>query len=274
MTDPEQTVEWVRPFMPAMGITRLANVTGLDLIGLPVVMVCRPNARCLSVAQGKGLDLAAAQASGLMESIETYHAERITLPLMFCSYRELQETDRVVDAAHLPRTVGSRFHPNCPLHWIAGHDLLSDELVWVPYELVHADYTVERAVEEGNFITSSNGLASGNHLLEAISHGICEVVERDAAVLWRLLPPEAQRATRIDLATVDDAACCEVLERYERAGIAVSVWEMTSDVGIPSYRCTIEEGSQRPPRVVRGFLGQGCHPDRTIALLRALTEAA
>jgi ribosomal protein S12 methylthiotransferase accessory factor YcaO len=28
---------------PVMGITRVANVTGLDSVGIPVVMVCRPN---------------------------------------------------------------------------------------------------------------------------------------------------------------------------------------------------------------------------------------
>ena len=28
------------PLMPVMGMTRIANVTGLDIIGVPVVMVC------------------------------------------------------------------------------------------------------------------------------------------------------------------------------------------------------------------------------------------
>ena len=63
---PEETLLRVRPFMPVMGITRIANITGLDAIGIPVVMVCRPNARALAVSQGNGLTLAAAQASGLM----------------------------------------------------------------------------------------------------------------------------------------------------------------------------------------------------------------
>src|SRR5947209_7315915 len=75
---PAETCARVRPLMPVMGITRIANITGLDSIGIPVVMVCRPNSRALAVAQGKGLDLDAAKASGLMESVESYHAERIT----------------------------------------------------------------------------------------------------------------------------------------------------------------------------------------------------
>ncbi len=51
---PAETVARVRRLMPVMGITRIANVTGLDCIGIPVVMVCRPNSRSLSVSQGKG----------------------------------------------------------------------------------------------------------------------------------------------------------------------------------------------------------------------------
>src|SRR5437016_14433724 len=88
------TLKRVLRFAPVMGITRIANVTGLDSIGIPVVMVCRPNSRSLAVSQGKGLDLAAAKASGLMESIETYHAETITSPLRLCSYEELRYAHR------------------------------------------------------------------------------------------------------------------------------------------------------------------------------------
>src|SRR5262249_27496119 len=66
---------------PVMGITRIANVTGLDVIGVPVVMVCRPNSRSVAVSQGKGIDLTSARASGVMEATELYHAETITLPM-------------------------------------------------------------------------------------------------------------------------------------------------------------------------------------------------
>src|SRR3954470_5285453 len=141
---PEETVERVRPFMAAMGITRIANITGLDRIGVPVVMVCRPNSRSLAVSQGKGLDLAAAKASGLMESVEDYHAERIALPLKLGSYEELRHSHRLVDVTKLPRTTSSRFHPSLPVLWIEGYDLLQQEPVWVPHDLVHMRYTLPR----------------------------------------------------------------------------------------------------------------------------------
>ena len=54
---PTETIAQVAPFLAGMGITRVANVTGLDRIGIPIVMVVRPNSRSLAVSQGKGLDL-------------------------------------------------------------------------------------------------------------------------------------------------------------------------------------------------------------------------
>ena len=88
-TAPATTLDRVRPLAAEFGITRTANVTGLDRIGLPVVMVCRPNSRSISVQQGKGLSLEAAKASGVMEAVETFHAEHILLPLKHASRRDL-----------------------------------------------------------------------------------------------------------------------------------------------------------------------------------------
>ncbi len=271
---PEETVARVRRLMPAMGITRLANVTGLDTIGIPVVMACRPNSRSIAVSQGKGLDLAAAKASALMESVESYHAEHITLPLKLASYEELRYTHPMVDVETLLRPADSLFHPNLPLLWVEGHDLIQNTPVWLPYELVYLNYTLPLPSGMGCFVPCSNGLASGNHLLEAISHGLCEAVERDAVALWSLKDEEAQCEDRIDLDTVDDLACRELLEKFQRAGVSVAVWDVTSDIGIPAFLCLIADQSPNPLRPVPPANGSGCHPAREIALLRALTETA
>ena len=271
---PERTLERMSGLMPPLGITRLANVTGLDCIGIPVVMACRPNSRSLAVSQGKGLDLATAKVSALMESIEAYHAEHITLPLKLGSYRDLDLSHRLLDVRGLPRLRGSRYHPDLALLWIEGWDLLEGEPVWVPYESVHLNFTLPAPTGSGCFFPSSNGLASGNHLLEALSHAICEVVERDATTLWYLLDQAVRRATRVDLDTVDDVGCREVLEKYERAGVDVGVWEITSDVGLPAFACQIADRTEDPLRALHSAAGMGCHPAREVALLRALTEAA
>jgi ribosomal protein S12 methylthiotransferase accessory factor len=107
---PATTVKRLRKLMPQMGITRVANVTGLDRIGIPVVMVCRPNARSLAVSQGKGLDLDSALASGLMEAAELYHAEHIALPLKLGCQAELQPTHPLVDVSRLARVAGGPFN--------------------------------------------------------------------------------------------------------------------------------------------------------------------
>src|SRR5260221_5752140 len=193
---PEETLHRVRPLMSQMGITRVANVTGLDYIGIPVVTVCRPNSRSIAVAQGKGLDLTAAMAVGLMEAVETYHAERIANPLKFASQAEMLATNQpLVDLRRLPRVRGSRLHPDMDLFWIEGQELNSRARRWVPFEMVHTNYTLPSLPGAGYFLASSNGLASGTHHAEALTHAISELLERAPLALWRIADAE-MRATR------------------------------------------------------------------------------
>ncbi|MER6610549.1 YcaO-like family protein [Streptomyces sp. NPDC000927] len=271
---PEDTVRRVSPLFDMMGITRVADVTGLDHIGIPVVVVSRPNSRSLSVSQGKGVDLPAARASAVMESVEAWHAERIAAPVKLATYEELRWSHTLADVTALPADAGSGFHPHLDLLWTESWDLLGQTPTWVPYELVHTRFTLPRPTGTGCFLASSNGLASGNHVIEAVIHGICEVVERDATTLWHLLDPDAAAATRVDLATVRNPDARTVLDLYERAGVDVAVWETTTaDIGVPSFFCVITEGDD-PFRRMHSAAGMGCHPVRTVALLRALTEAA
>lgn len=274
LVSPAQTVERVLPLAKSMGITRVADVTGLDHVGIPVVMVVRPNARSLAVSQGKGLSLDAAKASGLMESIELWHAEHILAPLKLGSQREMERHHALVDLAGLPRLSVSTFHPHRRLLWIEGRDLLRGEPAWLPFEMVHADYTRPLPTGSGCFLSTTTGLASGNHPLEATLHALYEVVERDAAALWHAGGPEARARTRVSLDSVDSPLCLGVLDRYQRAGIAVGVWEATSDIGLPVFVAEIADREAHAGRVLYAAGGQGCHRSREIALLRALTEAA
>ncbi|MCV2446222.1 YcaO-like family protein [Paracoccus sp. DMF] len=267
---PAQTVARVRPLMARMGITRIADVTGLDRIGVPVVMVCRPNARSLAVSQGKGLDLDAAIASGLMEAAELYHAEHVEAPLKLGSLNELAHSHAMIDVDRLART-SDRFHRDLPMLWIEGRDLLSGRPRWLPFECVRANFTLPPPPGSGCFPCGSNGLASGNTMAEATCHALCELVERDATTLWHLLPPERRAATGLDLASVDDPACRAVLDRMRGAGFDVHVWHLASDLAVPAFYCLLSD--RREPGSHHG-IGAGAHPARAIALLRALTEAA
>ena len=266
---PSDTLARVRPHAARMGITRLGNITGLDRIGIPVAVAVRPNSRSVSVSQGKGLDLPQAMASALMEAAEGFHAEEIG-PVRLASYRDLAAGDTVVDPATLCGT-GTPFDPAATISWALGYDLLRHEKCWVPAEIVHTDYTLER---EGYFLAGSNGLASGNHLIEAAIAAICELVERDGVALLHAGGIRLQARRTLGLGTVTDPDCRALLDKYASAGFGLRVWNATSDIGIPAFLCRIRDPSPGDPRQLRRFHGSGCHPDRTIALIRALTEAA
>ncbi len=272
---PEETLQRIQPLLQRVGITRVANVTGLDVIGVPVVAVVRPNSRSIAVAQGKGLDLVAAKVSGIMESLENYHAERVRLPLVLASWEEMRERGRTLDLAALPRLAGSMLDPRAPFLWVQGHEILGRVSVWIPFELVHTAYTLPLPTASGAFQMNDSGVASGNHPLEATSHAICELVERDAVTLWEYSPRDQQQARKVDLRTIDDPACLSVLQKLSAAGMRTGVWDVTTDTGVPVFVCMIaDDPSNRQLRPLASATGSGCHPSRGIALLRALTEAA
>ena len=234
VVSPAETLERVAPVMSRAGITRVGVITGLNHIGIPVVTVYRPNARSLAVSQGKGLDLPAARASGIMEAIESWHAETVMLPLVLSSWTDLMDARQVIDVTRLPRLSVSTFHRHKPILWCEGRDIGSGAPAWVPFEMVHTNFSLPLPTGSGSFVMSSNGLASGNHVMEATLHGICEVVERDGNALWFASGDEARAARRLDLTSVDDPDCAAILERFETAGIAVAVWDTTTDVGLAS----------------------------------------
>lgn len=270
----EATWHAVAPLLARFGITRVANVTGLDRIGIPVFMVVRPNARGLSVAQGKGGCELSARISGVMEAIECAHAEHPRCAVRLESHAVLAAETAVVDPAAVPQASGAVFHPGQVLPWTTGLDLMSDRTAMVPFELVHAAAVLPRIPGSGQFLCSTNGLASGNTLAEAALHGLCELIERDALALWHARGGEAGESP-IDPAAVADPLVPQLLERLARADIVTAVWDITSDVGVPAYHCVVASRDADPLlNAICAAEGTGCHPDPGVALIRALTEAA
>lgn len=271
LVSPEETLRRVEPLLAPAGITRIANLTGLDRTGIPVVSVMRPNSRSLSVAQGKGITLAAAKASGVMEALESFHAENIDHPLRLASHRDmLARGYRLADIGGLARIRDGRFHPDLPLLWIEGRDLVSDKATWLPYETVHASYILPLPAGSGCFVASTNGLASGNSLAEAMSHAMAEVIERDANTLWNHASDEARARTRVDPSTIASDLCRALIDKLHEAELDIGIWDITSDTGVPAFYCLIVD---RRIELAHSGAGAGAHPSREIALLRALTEA-
>jgi YcaO-like protein with predicted kinase domain len=269
---PEETLARVKPLASRMGITRLGTITGLDRISIPVTIAVRPNSRSVSVSQGKGCSLPQALASALMEAAELFHGENLLPRTVTASFDDLRRRVAAVDPASLPGT-GRPLPSSQPIPWIEGFDLIRREPCWVPWEVVHTDYTATAPHTGEHFLSGTNGLASGNHLVEALSAAICELVERDAVALWHARGFFGRAETRLDVDSVDDAACRGLFQTYQRAEVAARVFEVTSDLGIPAFVCDLSEGADARPGL-RRFRGAGCHPDRTVALSRALTEAA
>jgi YcaO-like protein with predicted kinase domain len=245
-------------------------VTGMDSVGIPTVMVTRPNSRSLSVSQGKGADLVSAKVSGIFESVEQWHAERIALPLRLARPHELEH---VVDVGRLPGYV-EQYDPSVRTLWVEGEELGTGLPCWVPLEMVQLDFTLPLPAGSGYFMPGSNGLASGTSLVEAAVHGVCELIERDAQTLFYGLPWPEQWRRRLDLDSVIDAKNRALLAAFEEAEVDVAVWEITSDVGAPAYLCSILERRRDPFRPVGLARGSGAHVDAGAALTRALTEAA
>lgn len=270
---PEETLADFGRLMPKMGITRLANVTGLDRLGLPVVVAVRPNARSLSTSQGKGETLIAAKVSALMEAIEGWHAERIDKPLLHASYRGLCQTRAAVDPAQLPARRDTILRDDRPLMWIEGHDLVQQQRCWVPFDAVSTNFVFQPGTRP-LFNTGSNGLSSGNSISEAIVHGLCEVIERDALALWEAVGRQAHKHTQVDLATVTDPQLRALLDALAARNVIVAAWSVTSDIGLPTYKALIADDPDAIEwRRISPMSGSGTHLSPEVALSRAIHEA-
>ncbi|MDY7103224.1 MAG: YcaO-like family protein [Actinomycetota bacterium] len=258
----------------ALGITRVADITGLDTVAIPVVTAHRPNARSLSVAQGKGANLDDATASAVMEAVETAHAERPEVALRLASAAELRAAgERHVDPAALARHGPIRVGTCASILWARGVSLVDGAAVDVPYDAVHLDLTTDIPTT-GSLVLSSNGLASGSTRAEAVVHGLCELIERDACRLWELAEPDHRSATRVDPATVTDPVCEDLLARVEHADLDVAIHDLTSDLGIPVVLVQLADRRPNPFRPLAPAAGVGCHLHPATALRRAITEAA
>lgn len=271
--DPQETVLRVRPISPVFGITRVADLTGLDRLGIPTFAVYRPNSRSLAVAQGKGLTRVAAEVSALMEAIEHFHAERAELPLRLGTFKEMSGRLPLVAVEELRMAPSSIFHSDLRLLWAAGVDLLAGEELWLPFECVHLDGALPPLPGAGSFVQDSNGLASGNHPLEAMSQALFELIERDAHADFSDLDEAGQAALVVDPATINDADTLRLIEACRVSGVEVGIWYMPSRFGVPAFSCVLAE-KEGEWRQVAPALGMGAHSSPGIAILRAITEAA
>lgn len=248
--------------MERVGLTRVADVTGLDYIGLPVFMAVRPGSRNFVIHNGKGATSDAAEASAIMEAVELWSAE--SMP----SQPRARPAPRLLP----DQLVTDRNAHGSATRWVAGLDLLTGERVQIPEALALADFRATPPRGHAGLRASTNAVAAGNTREEALLHALCEAIERDAFSLWRQSPAAMRNRTRIDLATVGDPVVRRMLALLRRARIAATAWEITSDIPVPAYHCVIDDRDARAP-FLGMCMGVGCHPSAGVALSRAVAEA-
>jgi YcaO-like protein with predicted kinase domain len=267
------TLARISPIAKRLGISRVANVTGLDNVGVPVWVAIRPLAKSLTVSQGKGLTHELAKCSCIMESIELYHAEHfrpygITMP--FTTYAGNED---FINPLRLPLHVDAQIPEDESVYWVRGKELISGKDRWIPHDMFNLDATKTIGRCKA-FISSSNGLASGNTLEEAVLHGLCEVIERDQLSMWLIKDRFSQEQTsrKLNLDSVDDPHACLLLDLCRKAGLEIIVWCATTNIDIPVFVSVVADHEGKTLFRQRAA-GSGCHPMKSIALCRAVTEA-
>lgn len=268
------TLSWIKPMLPLFGITRVAHITGLDNIGIDVTTCMRPNAKHLSVAQGKGLTRELAEISAIMESIESFHAENPPPVAFSASYREMK--NQLNSACVVPSYFSQGFFnkkniEDYVFNWTKGIEITSQKPIYVPHILTCIDSTIDRP-EYAFMNISSNGLAAGNTKEEALCHGLYEVIERDALFHWQQISHEQRKLTALDISSINHDINAPLLVKIKKTNINVKLWHITSPVGVPTFHCAIVE--KNIFRRLNVFTGTGTHLSKDIALSRAITEAA
>ena len=269
-----ETIAAMHGMLHEFGVTRIARVTGLDCVGIPVWTAIRPNAKTVSQSQGKGLNDEAAQASAMMEAIEVATAERADLRSIRATRRSL--ISQGIDARTFDgflREGAKKIEDDDIVQWAQGFDLISDRSVIVPLQLV----TLSDAAETPRYWQATDGLASGNDLWEAVVHGLCERVERDAIALWRLRTDQDVEARCVAVESFCDPALDDLALKIANAGLQLRLFDATCDSGVPVFAAFISpeaDGSEHLWEHIDLSGGYGCHPRPYRAAIRAVTEAA
>jgi len=270
----------------SLGVTRVADITGLDRIGIPVYSAIVPDsADSLSVYNGKGMRPIDAKAGALMEAIERQIALKTRPPMVEDSYTHLSQLAPTLNPHTINYELASSYSDDRTYSWCQGIEMFSGEPRYVPAKL--AGYNWYNVPHLASYVmTDTNGLASGNCREEAICHALCELAERDAwgfAELGAHYMPRERRALvlgahakngpdDLEMFPCVDLGSHELLLKFSNAGLFPVVRDITSELGIPAFFASVCDES------ITGYpmahCGMGAHPNAEVAVRRALLELA
>ena len=270
---PEKTIENNEDKLKIAGITRIADITDLDRIGLPIYTAIRPTAEegAVSIYGGKGIAKDHARASAMMEGFERYSAERQDSDeTTIATLEEISELGEFItpESLNLPKDFKKQNLDSMKLEWSTAKDIISDKEYLIPTNAIYHPY-IHGNECESLFKSNTNGLASGNVLEEAILHGIFEVIERDA---WSIFELTHKNYAQIDLDSIESDIVNETIDKFESEGIKIKLMDFTADIKVPTIAASADDTVTRDAGLLT--LGMGTHLDPEVAILRALTEVA
>jgi ribosomal protein S12 methylthiotransferase accessory factor len=264
----------------AMGVTRIARVTGLDRAGVEVACAVRPAGHVLQICNGKGATAALAAASALGEAAELWGAERVD-PALLVHARASELGAAALQ--HGVATRGSAGEVIAPRLWEAriawrpARDLHTSAEVLVPAQAVHCP-PAGTALGPSPIRWSSSGMGAHPDPGLALLHALLEAAERDG--LSRALPRgwtrSAVRARGIDLSALAKTAprAAALVERLSRSGLRASLFDLRPVrgwLGLPLAGALLVDPEEGPVPLTAGY---ACALSADEALTAALLEAA
>ena len=264
---PETTLLHARQWAATAGISEVTDITKLDVLGVPVFVSVRPQARGEAFTFGKGLRPVDAEVGAYMEALEFYFAEPGIgdVSTHLGSARDVAGHERADDAIlDFVPLLQREVDLDGPLLLASVHDVESGAERAIPAELI---YYPAPDVGQSLFGSSTNGLASGNSVLEATIQALLELIERD---VWSF--EFVRNASRlVETASLTNEVR-EIVERAEQNGLQLKVRTISNDYGIPFFAAFVFDLNNPSRKTFNG--GWACDLDRDRALLRAVTEAA
>jgi YcaO-like protein with predicted kinase domain len=270
-TTSEAALELIQKHHARFGLCRIADITSLDVLGFPIYIALRPRGKTLCVSAGKGLSHTDSIVSAGMESIEIDVAERVDPSEYFNANYSMLDREQRLPFEYIPFYVNSFFDKQSVVTWMSLHGLQSNQSFYYPASLVSLDKSYH-SEPMSTFPWSSNGLASGLTVEDAVLSGLYEVIERDAWSCWE----HQHRLYGMPFSalvedTIPFSSTKKLIEKIKTAGLDLIINPLETDLGLPVYRCVLLNSNDPAGAISLGF---GCHHRDEIALNRAITEAA
>ncbi|MHA3704529.1 YcaO-like family protein [Jatrophihabitans sp. YIM 134969] len=255
------------------GRLREFSLTDYDRTGIPVVATVWDDGRSDAHGVGYGSTEQAATIGALGELAERVVLAPVVrgLPRRRASHRDLVDdlgADHVADPLTLVLPAGSDYAPTAPLDWVPTTRWRTGEQVWVPVEFVASDPV---GVPDRPLVTPiTNGLGAGDTADRAVGHGLLELLQRDGdTVSFRAL----DQGVVVDVDASTDPETRALVEGFRARGIEPVV-KLAATEFVPVVYCTGDDTDPDAPPMALGAVGEAAHPDRDVAIRKALLEFA